>query len=115
MSRTLVRLLSWTLTLGVVSSMPLFAQDHTTIKTFPNGAFALGWTSIVSTPGGILYYNTATGAGAIGRFDGAGNHTTLKVFPPRAFATGWSRIVSTPSGILFYNDQTGAGAVGRIQ
>ena len=35
--------------------MPSFAQDHATIKTYPNGAFALGWTHIVSTPGGILY------------------------------------------------------------
>src|SRR5262245_25183483 len=38
-SRALVRLLSSTLTVCLVSSMLSIAQDHTTIKTFPNGAF----------------------------------------------------------------------------
>ena len=117
MSRTLVRLFWWmTVTVCLVSSMTSFAQDHATIKSYPNGAFALGWTHIVSTPGGILYYNVETGAGAFGSLDGAGGHTTLKTYAPGgAFATGWTRIVSTPNGILFYNGQTGAGAVGRIQ
>ena len=67
MSRTLVRLFWWmTVTVCLVSSMTSFAQDHSTIKSYPNGAFALGWTHIVSTPGGILYYNVETGAGAFG-------------------------------------------------
>ena len=79
MSRTIVHLLSSTLTLWVMSAVPSFAQDHTTIKTFPNGAFALGWTNIVSTPGGILcYYNVDTGAGAFATLDGAGNHNTSR-------------------------------------
>ena len=103
MSRTLVRLLSWTLTLCVVSSVPSFAQDHTTIKTFSNGAFALGWTNIVRTPGGILYYNVDTGAGAFATLDGAGSHNTIKIYAPGAFATGGTHIVSTPGGILYYN------------
>jgi hypothetical protein len=34
---------------------------------FPAGAFATGWTRIVSTPNGILFYNGQTGAGAVGR------------------------------------------------
>ena len=77
MSRTLVRLLSWTLTLWVVSSMPSFAQDRHDQETFPNGAFALGWTNIVSTPGGIFCYNVDTGAGAFATLDGAGSHNTI--------------------------------------
>ena len=75
MSRTLVRLFWWmTVTVCLVSSMTSFAQDHATIKSYPNGAFALGWTHIVSTPGGILDHNVETGAGAFGTLDGAGGH-----------------------------------------
>ena len=90
---------------------PAFAQDHTTIKSYPDGGFSTGWTHIVNTPNGILYYNSQTGAGAVGRIDGAGNHTTMKSL---SFSKGWTHIVNTPNGILYYNSQTGAAAVGRI-
>jgi hypothetical protein len=115
MSRTLVRLLlGITVTVGLASSVTSFAQDHTTIKLYAPGAFALGFTHIVSTPTGILYYNADTGAGAVGRLDGAGNHSTIKIYQPGAFATGFTQIVSTPGGILYYNGDTGAGAIGKL-
>ena len=41
--------------------------NHTTVKVFPSGAFATGWSRIVSTPSGTLFYNGQTGAGAVGR------------------------------------------------
>ena len=42
------------------------ALDHTTIKPYSDRSFSAGWTHIVNTPNGILYYNSRTGAGAIG-------------------------------------------------
>src|SRR6188472_958693 len=58
MFRTFVRRLVWiTMTLCCMGSTAPFAQNHTTIKTYQDGAFALGFTHIVNTPGGILYYN----------------------------------------------------------
>jgi hypothetical protein len=36
------------------------------------------WAHFVDTPNGILYYNVHTGAGLVGRIDGAGHHTTIK-------------------------------------
>jgi hypothetical protein len=116
MSRSLVRRLQWiAVAVCCTASIASFAQDHTTIKTYPNGAFALGFTHIVDTPGGILYYNANTGAGAVGTLDSStGTHTTLKVYAPGAFALGFTQIVSTPGGILYYNGATGAAAIGTL-
>ncbi len=99
---------------SIAGAKATFAQDHITIKSYPAGAFATGWTHSVNTPNGILWYNSQTGAGAVGLIDSAGNHTTVKSYPAGAFATGWTLITNTPSGILYYNTQTGAGAVGLI-
>lgn len=87
------------------------AVDHTTIKSYSDRSFSTEWTHNVNTPNGILWYNSRTGAGAVGRVDSAGNHTTIKTMN---FSTGWTNIVNTPNGILYYNSQTGAGAVGQI-
>jgi hypothetical protein len=87
------------------------------IQIAPNavdaGDYATGWTNMVQTPNGILYYNAQTGEGAVGRVDAAGNHVTIKTYPPSSFA-GWTHVVNTANGILYYNANTGAGAVGRI-
>lgn len=90
------------------------AQSFTTLRTWPAGSFATGWTTIVDTPNGLLYYNAQNGAGSVGRIDSTGNHVTIRSYPAGSFATGWTSIVSTPNGLLFYNAQTGAGAIGRI-
>ena len=92
------------------------ALSHTTIKSYPAGGFAPGWTHIAYTPNGVLYYNSHTGAGAVGRIDcySNGNHVTIKSYPAGAFAPGWTNIVNTSNGILYYNSATGAGAIGSI-
>src|SRR4029077_15055166 len=72
-----------------------------------------GWTQMVETPNGTLYYNARTGAGAVGRVDSAGNHIIIKSYAAGSFGA-WTHIVNTPNGILYHNSKTGAGAVGRI-
>lgn len=91
--------------------VPSQAVDHTTIKYYPEASFSTGWTHTVNTDNGILYYKTATGASAFGRFDVGGNHNTLKSFN---FSAGWTTILTIPAGILFYNAKTGAAAVEQI-
>ncbi len=39
------------------------------IYFFENMGFSTGWTHIVNTPNGIVYYNSLTGAGAVGRLE----------------------------------------------
>ena len=51
----------------------LMAQN---IRAYAAGSFSPGWTSIQSTPGGMIYRNAGTGATAIGEIDSAGNHVT---------------------------------------
>jgi streptogramin lyase len=99
--------------MSLVDLQTSLAQDHTTLRSYLEGSF-FGWWESVNTPNGILYYNVGTGAGGVGRIDGAGNYTTLRSYPNGFFSTGWGHIVDTPNGILYYNSATGAGALGRI-
>jgi len=98
----------------VVGVNVALAEEHDTIKVFPAGSFARGFTHSVNTSSGILWYNSQTGAGAVGKIDGTGNHITTEVLAPGAFARGWTLITNTQAGILFYNTQTGEGAFGNI-
>jgi hypothetical protein len=113
-SLRLVALLSAVVCLTLLALQSALAQEHATLKSYPTDTFSAGWTHIVSTPNGLLYYNAQTGAGALGQLDGAGTPTTLKSYPAGTFSAGWTHIVSTPNGLLYYNAQTGAGAVGRV-
>ena len=92
-------------------SSPAVAIEHTTIKSHASGTFSTGWTHLVDTSQGVLYYNSATGAAAVGRFNELGSFSTLKTME---LSKGWTSIVSLPDGILFYNSQTGAGLIGRL-
>jgi hypothetical protein len=62
----------------------------------------------------LLYYNTNTGAGAVGQIDELGNHTTLKSYAEGSSLKGWTHIAATEDHFLYYNTNTGAGAVGQI-
>ena len=96
------------------------AGDHRTIKSYPAGAFAAGWTHIVCSPeGGVLFFNAEIGAAVFGEFNGAGNFTAIKSYPAGSFSGEWTHLVSflRLSGsmdILFYNTQAGAAAVVRF-
>src|SRR5262249_19541619 len=87
--------------------------SNTILRQYPAGSFSTGWTDIVDTPNGILYYNGDIGKGAVGRLDASGNHTTLQQY--NNFSHGWTNVVGTPNGTLFYNRTTGSRAVGPVQ
>jgi hypothetical protein len=88
------------------------ANSNAILRQYPAGSFSTGWTNIVDTLNGLLYYNRDSGTGAVGRLDASGGHTTVRQYSN--FSRGWTNVVSTPNGILFYNRNTGSGAVGRI-
>ena len=83
----------------------------TTVKIHPDRSFSTDWTHAVDTPNGILWYNSKSGSGVLGKLDSSGNHTSFKTSD---FSKGWTHIVNTPKGILWYNSQTGAGVVGQF-
>jgi len=92
-------------------------RDGAVIKSYPAGGFAPGWTNIVWTPHGTLFYNSHTGHGSVVRFDNNGSGNTIKAYPSAglpSFATGWTDITLTRQGIEFSNAVTGAHAVGEI-
>lgn len=97
--------------LTLVNIQDAHAVDHSTVKIYPAGSFSTGWTHAVDTANGVLWYNSLTGSGVLGRVDGAGNHTSFKT---TAFSKGWTHIVNTAKGVLWYNSQTGAGALGEF-
>jgi hypothetical protein len=83
------------------------------LQSYPH-FFTTGWTHIVSTPNGILFYNAVTGDGAVDQMLADGSLVSLQSYP-HFFTLGWTHIVSTPNGILFYNAVTGDGAVDQMQ
>jgi hypothetical protein len=93
------------------------SSNGSILKSYSAGGFAAGWTHIVYTPNGTLFYNSSTGRGSIVRFANDGSGNTIKTYPSDgapAFATGWTNIRYTPGGIQFYNSVTKAHAVGDI-
>jgi hypothetical protein len=84
-----------------------------TLQSYPAGSFATGWTHIVDTSQGMLFYRAGTGEGGIGVVTASG-FVTLRGYPAGAFSTGWTHVASGGEDILFYHAATGAGAVAVI-
>lgn len=112
-------------------SLPLFYNSATgsgavgyapTVRSYPNGAFARGWTHIVANWSGMLFYNSRTGEGAVAvpidsspkGLRNIDNIKTVKVYKRGDFATNWTHVVSAGSSILFYNSADGSGAIGKL-
>ncbi len=92
-------------------------RDGVVLRSYSPGDFSSGWTNIVPTPYGTLFYNRQTGHGSVVRFDNNGNGSTIKAYPSPgspAFAAGWTDISFTRQGIEFNNAATGAHALGEI-
>lgn len=95
-------------------------NDLKTTKTFPSGAFLKDWTHVAATASRILFYNYATGAGAIGRLTpsspgSASDFVTDMSYDPGQFAPHWTHVVSAGADLVFfYNATTGEGAIGQI-
>jgi hypothetical protein len=70
----------------------------------------------------FLFYNSATGGGAVGEIIGGGEFKTTHSYPEGAFATGWEIVkpslridaFRTTGVAFFYNPSTGAAATGTV-
>lgn len=99
-----------------------FGSGPTAIKTvadYAPGKFSSGWTHLVATPTEFLFYNSADGSGAIGRFVGNGDDLrfeTTQNLAKGSFSSHWSDVVATPEGntIVFYQEATGLAALGEL-
>jgi hypothetical protein len=106
---------------GMAAIGTLSASGFRQYHFYPAGSFGTGWTHIVSTQNGLLFYASGNGMGAVGDWDYVYapcsgwcfptitdvRHKTLSWFPAGSFATGWSTIVETGSGVLFYRKSDG--------
>ena len=68
------------------------ATTYQTYKSYPAGSFGT-WTHIVPAGHRFFFYNSYTGAGALGQI--VNNlFTTTAIYPPNTFSVGWSHIVA---------------------
>lgn len=87
-------------------------NDIRTVKTYGDGSFATGWSSIVPIADGrLLFYNKANGAGAVGELSTSG-FSGLESYPAGSFAPGWTHIASHGKTVMFYNGGDGSAALG---
>ena len=107
---------------GAAGQQPSFAfpNDVKTIAAYKPGSFSTGWTHVVATPSGILFYNKFDGSGGIGQIvmgPGANEASfrTVHSYAAGAFSTGWTQIAAAGDKIVFYNASNGAGGVGEIE
>ena len=84
------------------------------LQLFGRGSGWSRWTSIAgSLNGGVVLYNSATGAVTTGKLDGSGGLHSLKA-QPRA-ATGYTIVSAVrEDGLLFYNGGTGAVRAAKL-
>jgi Zn-dependent metalloprotease len=88
--------------------------------------FAPGWTQIVDTGNGVLFYNGDSGQYVVGDFDAAGNYADRVAdrnwmvigAPPlweySRLKTGWTHIVAANYKLLFYDGNTGEAMIGSV-
>lgn len=69
------------------------------------------WTHVTNTNQGIFWYNSDTGAAAMGKLSPSGNHRTIKEF---TFRKGYTAVVKSGNEMLFYDKSTGNGETGRF-
>ena len=91
----------------------LIDSSGNVLKPWSAGAFGT-WTSIVNVPvGRVLFYDSGSGRGIVGYFDGGGNF--VQEWATTQFSHSWSHVVTTWAGdLFFYNKDSGAGRCGAI-
>jgi Zn-dependent metalloprotease len=86
-------------------------------KQLSSMQFAAGWSDIVDTGGGILFYNKTNGAYVVGDIDAAGIYTD-RVAPLLPFSgrpkwtysslgERWSHVIALKDGLVFYDVDSG--------
>ncbi|MFN7929798.1 MAG: M4 family metallopeptidase [Blastocatellia bacterium] len=78
---------------GKLSPYPYYCAGQLSIqKTY--STFATGWTHLVNTSNGLLFYNQNNRAGAVGRFASDGSFVQTQGFGAGAFGY-WTSIITT--------------------
>jgi hypothetical protein len=87
--------------------------------------FSTGWTHIVDSRNGVLFYNAANGGYRIGDFDRAGYFTNRvapwppwSAFPLWHYTTqraGWTQVTAAGGRLLFYDKNTGEGVTAYVR
>jgi hypothetical protein len=93
---------------GLVSEV-----DFRQLKLYLPGSFLTGWTNVVNTSNGILFYCSINGKVAMTDVHSDGSVTT-RPGTQNTITTGWSNIASDNDDILFYNAANGNVGIGAI-
>jgi M6 family metalloprotease-like protein len=84
------------------------------LQLYGPGSFLTGWTHVVNTSNGVLFYCSANGRQVMTELQSDGSVTT-RGGTEQTIAMGWSSIVSANDDILFYNSTSGDVAIGGIR
>lgn len=93
----------------------LKVTGFTTLTDYGANYFSPGWTSIVDTERGLLFYNKYVGLYALAGVTSIGIVYHVQLFGGvPLLPMGYTSIVSTGDQFLFYNQNTGEAAVGSF-
>lgn len=84
------------------------------LRGYAPGSFTYGWTHIVETSNGVLFYRASDGLHVMTDVETNGVIST-RSRTVQTLRAGWTHIVATNDDILFYDANTGDGAIGEIQ
>jgi M6 family metalloprotease-like protein len=84
------------------------------LRGYAPGSFTTGWSHIVETSNGVLFYRAADGLQVMTDV-GANGVITTRSNTVKTLRAGWTHIVSVNDDILFYAAASGDAAVGEIQ
>jgi hypothetical protein len=79
-----------------------------------SGSFSTGWTHILDTSSGLLFYRAGDGTTEVADVDTDGSVTT-RSGTRKTIAANWTSITSDKTHVLFYNATSGDAAVGGIK
>lgn len=88
--------------------------DFLQLSSYPAGHLSTGWTHIVNTNNGVMFYNAANGLTVMtdiltnGTISTRGNSV-------QTIRAGWTAITADNQSIMFYDSSTGDVSIGRIR
>jgi len=104
----------WSLVRSGLGFGAIVGVNFTQLNGYDPYSFATGWTHIVNTSNGVLFYNSGTGLHVMADLNPGGIVAT-RADSVQTLESGWTSIVSDGNNLLFYNSGTGDAAVGFIQ
>ena len=89
------------------------AYDYGVWQDYPSGFGQ--WTHVAGGARYLFFYNSATGAAALGTVDATGAFTELRSWAPgTSFGAGWTNVCWHGDELFFYASGNGLAAVGRF-